>query len=199
MEFEAFKKIPRIEKLSHKVVITEKIDGTNACVAFDDTGKMFVGSRNRWLQPEGTGPKGCDNFGFAAWAYANEEELRKLGPGRHYGEWFGRGISHGYGLEERRFALFNTRRWGNPGQTLPAGVECVPVLFDGVATNLHEEIDVWAAHLRVEGSRAVPGCMRPEGLVAYLPGFDACFKLIIHAPGNARKNPSPIESIPEAA
>lgn len=195
MEFEAFKKIPRIEKLNHQAVITEKIDGTNGCVAFDDEGVMHVGSRNRWLDPNGG--KGADNFGFAAWARAHEEELRLLGPGRHYGEWYGLGIGMGYGLTERRFALFNTRRWGNPGQTLPACLGVVPVLWDGRRTDVLDLVEAFSAELNMRGSRAVPGWMRPEGMVVYFPGFDATFKVILNAPGATRKErPSPIESVP---
>jgi hypothetical protein len=199
MEFESWGKIPRIEKLNDLVVITEKIDGTNAQVAFDPEGKMWVGSRNKWIQPEGT-TKNCDNYGFAKWCSENEEELRILGPGRHFGEWYGRGIGpHGYSLQERRFALFNTRRWGNEGQVLPACLGVVPTLYIGQAADIKGKVDELMADLKTNGSKAVPGFMHPEGLVVYLPGQDALFKSLLYtARGGAKFNPSPIE-FPEAA
>jgi hypothetical protein len=108
------------------VIITEKVDGTNALVDITEAQGIYLipgetlavvdgvsyivraGSRSRWLTP------GADNYGFAAWVADNADELAKLGPGRHYGEWFGKGIQRNYGLEERRFALFNTSRWYDP-------------------------------------------------------------------------------------
>lgn len=125
-EFRAFPKIPRLRR---NIIITEKIDGTNAHVALlpetlaDGTlmpnpyrldwfsgpdascWGLYAGSRSRWLTPE------HDNYGFAAWASEHKDELRVLGPGRHFGEWWGRGINRGYGLTERRFSLFNVSRW----------------------------------------------------------------------------------------
>jgi hypothetical protein len=99
MEFAEFPKMPR---LAREIIITEKIDGTNGQIAFNEEGQMFVGSRSRWITPE------MDNHGFARWAYENEAELRKLGPGRHFGEWWGSGIQRGYGLQKgaRRAAMW---------------------------------------------------------------------------------------------
>jgi hypothetical protein len=91
MEFQAFDKIPRLRR---GCVITEKIDGTNAQVCFADDGQMLVGSRNRWITPDN------DNYGFARWCVENETELRKLGPGRHFGEWWGAGIQRRYNVPE---------------------------------------------------------------------------------------------------
>ena len=101
-DFVAFPKIPR---LSRRCVITEKIDGTNACIFIGEDGEFLVGSRTRWITPEN------DNHGFARWAYEHKDELLGLGPGRHFGEWWGQGIQRGYGLKEKRFSLFNTSRW----------------------------------------------------------------------------------------
>ncbi len=105
LDFKPFGKIPRY---SHrKVTITEKIDGTNAQIFFiepqdvpeqglpfhhvySDNGLvMLVGSRKRYIAPVAvTEDKDSDNYGFAAWAWDNVNELAKLGPGRHYGEWY---------------------------------------------------------------------------------------------------------------
>lgn len=62
--FEAFPKIPRLKR---GCVITEKIDGTNACVYVGEDGLVLAGSRSRWVTPE------ADNFGFAAWVRDHEE------------------------------------------------------------------------------------------------------------------------------
>jgi hypothetical protein len=158
--FEAFAKIPRLKR---DCTITEKIDGTNGQLYFDDAG-LWVGSRNRWLQPG----KATDNFGFAAWAYSKEDELfEALGPGRHYGEWWGVGIQRGYGLVERRFSLFNPSRYGATlaeAFKLP-NVDVVPTLYVGeFSTPL---IDVTLRRLAREGSRAAPGFMQPEGVVVF--------------------------------
>jgi hypothetical protein len=101
-EFQEFPKMPR---RSRDVVITEKIDGTNACVFIGEDGEFLAGSRTRWITPED------DNFGFSRWAHENKDDLLTLGPGRHFGEWWGSGIQRKYGLTEKRFSLFNTSRW----------------------------------------------------------------------------------------
>ena len=154
MEFEAFRKIRR--QSANGIVITEKIDGTNAQIAIDEQGVLRAGSRTRWITPE------RDNFGFAAWCAEHRDELLQLGPGRHYGEWYGLGIQRGYGLDHKRLALFNTHR---PPESLPACVEQVPVLYQGpyVAGAIEETM----AALMASGSHVVPGFDRPEGIVTY--------------------------------
>lgn len=70
--------------------MTEKIDGTNGQIVITPEGQVFAGSRNRYVEP------GNDNYGFAQWVKSNEAALRDLlGPGRHYGEWWGAGIQRG--------------------------------------------------------------------------------------------------------
>jgi hypothetical protein len=155
MDFLEFPKMPR---LAREIIITEKIDGTNGQIAFDDEGRMFVGSRSRWITPD------MDNHGFARWAYANEAELRELGPGRHFGEWWGSGVQRGYGLAkgEKRFSLFNTSRWANER---PACCDVVPVLYQGPFTT--SAADEALESLRANGSVAAPGFMKPEGIVLF--------------------------------
>lgn len=86
--FETYSKIPR---LNRDVTITEKIDGTNGQLLINDEGKLVrIGSSNRWLNPR---DKQGDNYGFAQWAWSNKDALELLGPGRHYGEWWGQGIA----------------------------------------------------------------------------------------------------------
>lgn len=154
-DFVAFDKIPRLRR---GCVITEKIDGTNAQVYFpDDGGPMLVGSRNRWITPEN------DNYGFARWAVEHEAELRLLGPGRHFGEWWGSGIQRRYGIAEKRFSLFNAGRWN--GGNLPPCVGIVPVLYTGEFTDT--AVNACLEQLRTGGSVAAPGFMDPEGIVVF--------------------------------
>lgn len=163
MEFQAFPKIPRLKR---DCIITEKIDGTNACIAIDSEGNFHVQSRSRIITPE------ADNFGFARWAYEHKDELMLLGHGYHYGEWWGAGIQRRYGLTEKRFSLFNTHR---PVETLPPCVSQVPVLYKGpfttdIVTNL-------VASLAINGSVAAPGFMDPEGVVVYVAAARQMFKV----------------------
>lgn len=105
MEFIPFRKIGR---LSREITVTEKIDGTNGVIFIGelDQPKFLVGSRSRWI------PQDTDNHGFARWAYEHKDELiAGLGPGWHHGEWWGNGIARGYGINEKRFSLFNTSMW----------------------------------------------------------------------------------------
>lgn len=162
MEFESFKKISR---LSRDTVVTEKLDGTNAQIFIDETGNFLTGSRNRWITPDD------DNFGFSRWAHENKEELLKLGPGRHFGEWYGPGIQRGYGLKEKAFALFNTHRWS---ENRPDCCQVVPILYEGIFSQHY--IDIAVDCLRKEGSKAVPGFMRPEGIVVFHKASNILFK-----------------------
>jgi hypothetical protein len=163
-EFEEF---PKMARLSRRVVITEKIDGTNAQVFIGEDGSMKFGSRTRWITPED------DNYGFAKWAHENREELLKLGPGRHFGEWWGAGIQRRYGLTEKRFSLFNVQRWGD-ASVRPACCHVVPVLYDGLFCT---ETAANQIHLLSHfGSHAAPGFMDPEGIVIYHTAAGVGFK-----------------------
>ena len=143
------------------IVVTEKIDGTNACVVFDENGEMFAQSRNRIITPE------SDNADFAAWAHENREELFSvLGPGRHYGEWWGQKIGRTYGADRKIFSLFNVRKFyqgsdldplDSPStraflSSLDPVLTAVPVLYEGPFSE--EEIRLAAGRLRRDGSVA---------------------------------------------
>lgn len=166
IEFESFEKIAR---LSRNCVITEKIDGTNAQIYITEDGRIKVGSRNKWITPLD------DNYGFAKWAERNADELLKLGPGRHFGEWYGNGIQHNYGLPEKRFALFNTHRWGTER---PTCCGLVPVIYSGIFTTnaVEDAIDT----LRLGGSRVAPGFMEPEGIIIFHEASRSLFKKTLH-------------------
>lgn len=176
-EFVEFNKIAR---LSRACVITEKIDGTNGCIFIGDDGEFLIGSRTRWIQP------GNDNHGFARWATDHKEELLRLGPGRHFGEWWGSGIQRGYGLQngEKRFSLFNVNRWGEyrdkikyPENDLPSCCRVVPILRDGIFDT--DMVRDAIFHLERDGSSAAPGFMKPEGIVVYHKAAGIFFKKTI--------------------
>lgn len=161
--FEPYGKTPRWRS---QVVVTEKIDGSNCFIIVpeDPSLPLAVGSRNRYISPG----KSTDNFGFAGWVKDNEELLRRLGPGRHNGEWWGVGIGRGYGLQERRWSLFQAHRWTEEllrEMGLPANVRVVPILARGEPHEGYDPVTVAANTLRAQGSFAAPGYMKPEGVI----------------------------------
>lgn len=216
-EFQAWPKIPR---LNRNCIVTEKIDGTNACVVVDELGygggytddaiavvfvptgtgdvfgadtggegvwySLYAQSRKRLLRCDGDGDKGRDNMGFAAWVKENALELAAgLGQGRHFGEWWGQGIQRAYGLDEKRFSLFNTGRWydqhanaddfgANPA---PKCCHVVPVLTTGNIINAAAEGAL--AMLEDDGSFAAPGYDNPEGIVIYHTAARSSFKVTL--------------------
>lgn len=186
-DFVSFGKIPR---LSRDMIVTEKIDGTNAQIYNGEDGEFLVGSRKRWITPG----KDTDNSGFAAWAYEHKEELQELGHGHHFGEWWGQGINRNYGLDHKRFSMFNVIRWceeadepqriitGNPTQEkyqecLPFCVSLVPVLYRGPFDL--EVVDSILDSLEAQGSAIVPNFMSPEGVVVYHVAGGSMFKKTI--------------------
>jgi len=160
-----FIKFPKMARLSREIIITEKLDGTNAQVYVGEDGQVLAASRTRWITPSD------DNFGFALWVSQHEEELRMLGPGRHYGEWWGCGIQRGYGLSERRFSLFNVSRWG---AVRPECCHVVPELFRGMfdSQSVRNVMEVLAGN----GSAAAPGYKNPEGIIVYHVAGNVAFK-----------------------
>jgi hypothetical protein len=195
IEFEAWPKTPRLS--NGGVTITEKIDGTNACVvivpvnpveawghaatvfggigwAYGNEGhpKYLVGaqSRKRLIFPDD------DNAGFARWVYDNVEELAELlGPGRHFGEWWGQGIQRRYDMDRKVFSLFNTHRWGKVAQeredwherARAINMAIVPMLYQGKFSD--QAIESCLTVLRQNGSFASAewGVTfgRPEGII----------------------------------
>jgi hypothetical protein len=178
MDFEAFPSIPRLKR---GCVISEKLDGTNAQVYVpEDDGPLLAGSRNRWITPDD------DNFGFARWVADNADELRKLGPGRHFGEWWGAGIQRRYGMSEKRFSLFNSGRWSSER---PACCHIVPVLYAGQFTT--NAVDDALAALKTGGSVAAPGFMDPEGVVVYVVAARALYKATLGGDGHKGSKEAP--------
>lgn len=190
IEFQKYGKTPR---LFRDVVITEKIDGTNSAVIIEeidpeldyelDTYTLaFVNrddrryavaaqSRNRLITPGKT----TDNHGFALFVQTNAEALfDALGPGRHYGEFWGKGIQGRYvnqlaGI--KGFALFNTAKHKGLHLWLPAGdgstqvlLETTHVLYEGPFSE--QKIREVLTELKKTGSWISP--MSPaEGIVVY--------------------------------
>ena len=175
LEFEGFGKMARLRR---DCVITEKLDGTNAQILIQEDGTILTGSRTRWITPGKT----TDNYGFAGWVDKNRDEVLKLGEGKHFGEWYGNGIQCGYGLAEKRFALFNVHRWAN-NPDRPTCMETVPVLYEGVFCDA--AITDCLQRLRGEGSVAAPGFLAPEGIVVYHKAANQLFKVTLendHSP-----------------
>ncbi len=163
-----FKPWPKIPRLNREVTVTEKLDGTNAAVWVSDDGTQIAAqSRTRWITPAD------DNAGFARWVEENRDELLKLGPGHHYGEWWGAGIGRKYGLTDKRFWLFNTHRWTD---SRPACCGVVPILWQGNYQDLH--VGGILFDLQVKGSVAAPGWMKPEGIVVFHHAADQYFKVL---------------------
>lgn len=179
-EFEGFGKIPR---LNRDIVVTEKIDGTNAGIYVDDDNKVYACSRKRWITPEE------DNYGFARWVKEHESELVGLGLGMHWGEWWGQGIQRKYGLDHKRFSLFATHRWTEDliliAGIAPVGVplqppECchvVPILWRGNFKNFNSSEAM--SKLVYTGSHAAPGFMKPEGIMIFHEASRSYFKATI--------------------
>jgi len=168
-EFVAF---PKMARLFREVIISEKIDGTNACIKITEDGQFLTGSRSRWITPDD------DNFGFSKWAHDRKDELMKLGVGTHFGEWWGSGIQRGYGLQkgEKRFSLFNVARWLE-NDDLPAFCNVVPVLFKGLFAT--SEVEKSIVLLKQFGSYAAPGFLMPEGVVVFHVAANMGFKATI--------------------
>lgn len=206
--YASFEPWPKIARLNRPMIITEKIDGTNAAVNITavpagetypisdalieivenpDGGVFLVHaqSRNRLIYP------GQDNAGFAAWVKANAHLLAlTLGPGRHFGEWWGSGIQRGYGLPkgEKRFSLFNVSRYSDFDLTALPEVSTVPVLYKGpfLTVLVASVID----DLRRFGSHAAPGFMKPEGVIVFHTAANLPFKVTLEgdeAPKGAQR------------
>lgn len=204
MEFESFSKIPRLSK---EMVITEKIDGTNASVwiepipnpyipeegIYADNGLldgvvMRFGSRGRFLTRK------TDNYGFCNWAMDNAVVLSELGYGTHYGEWWGFGIQRNYGLKEKRFSLFNTGRWIDPrtspgdpvygNEIAPTCCYVVPVLYFGAFDT--NAVESTMTRLYDKGSDAAPGFNKPEGAIIYHIAAKQYFKKTFEKDGGKK-------------
>ena len=193
---------PKTPRLFRDIVVTEKLDGTNAAVRivpvadvdrvtkedgeviafFDpqpiavvDGFAVYAQSRNRLIFPGKT----TDNYGFAGWVENNSASLvEDLGEGIHYGEWWGQGVARKYGAKVKTFSLFNTNRYADITFTTP-NLDVVPVLYEGPFDQL--EIDDAMVRLQLRGSVASPGFMNPEGVCVYHSASRQVFKVTLDA------------------
>lgn len=181
----AFSGWGKISRLNREIVVTEKIDGTNAQVIVDDSGtKVAAASRKRLITPDD------DNYGFARWVDENAAELVKLGPGRHFGEWWGQGVQRGYNMKRKVFSLFNVGRWTSEFnlhylEYRPMSTGClevfpcdvVPILYRGAMST--DTVMGAIDYLAYAGSKAAPGFNDPEGVVVWHSANGAMFKVTI--------------------
>lgn len=172
-----FQEWPKTTRLFRDVVITEKIDGTNAAIHIAEDGRVAAQSRRRLITPDD------DNYGFALWVHENADDLAFiLGTGTHFGEWWGAGIQRRYGMTGRKFSLFNTDRWTKEdadgmspvrramsrlarGSDVALQIDAVPVLYHGTFSEarIHHAL----MSLKLHGSQAAPGWATPEGICVY--------------------------------
>lgn len=178
--FKSWPKIPRFENEVYH--ITEKIDGTNACIIItkevpeianycyrDNEYTVYAQSRTRLLTIND------DNFGFSRWVNKNAEQLIKdLGEGHHFGEWWGNGINRGYGLDHKRFSLFNPTKHSEVCYNVPS--------IRSLTVEEFENVD-WYKGTKEEliecGSIASKGFMKPEGFILYAEKAKTYWKVII--------------------
>lgn len=195
----SFRPWPPIPRLFRDITITEKLDGSNASILITPNDELLVGKRSSWITPQD------DNFGFAQWVEENREEILTLGPGHHFGEWWGRGINRNYGMAERKFSLFNTRRWVTLGQepqvipngdpfapikmqdVLPACVGLVPIMYQGPMDT--DVVHGCLRELATTGSKASPGFFFPEGVVVYHSAANHGFKVTFDKNDQAKSTP----------
>lgn len=171
MEAITFQAWPKTPRLFRSMIITEKIDGTNGAIIITDDGQVAAQSRNRLVTP------GDDNAGFAKWVADNAETLiQDLGPGRHFGEWWGKGIQRGYGMDCKVFSLFNALKYSEKPLLTPnlRGVPIIDQFMFGV-----DRVSAALERLRTEGSLAAPGFMKPEGIIVYHCDARSAFKVLL--------------------
>jgi len=169
---------PPIARLDRPIIVTEKLDGTNAAIGIhEEDGEVTVWaqSRSRIITPG----KATDNYGFAGWVQEHKETLvTDLGPGLHFGEWWGSGVNRGYNVPYKVFSLFNTSRWDGVEFTTPK-LDCVPVLAFSDRFN-RGVIDVSMNALKLKGSVAAARLGfkfdNPEGVVVFHTAGNLMFK-----------------------
>lgn len=177
-----FTEWPKTTRLFRDIVVTEKLDGTNSAIRLERMDQVSnrlecLGAPNHpiavvngigiWAQSRSRLLTITDdNFGFARWILDNAEELTTLfDTGIHFGEWWGRGIQRGYGTDHKRFSLFNTFAHQGIDDRTDLPIYCVPVLYEGVFDQA--KIEEILTDLRENGSVAVPGFMKPEGICVF--------------------------------
>jgi hypothetical protein len=187
-----FTPYPKTPRLNREVIVTEKVDGSNGQVYITDDpirglapvaqiaqdgqlpALVYAGSRNRWVHP------GDDNFGFAAWVASTAGTLvDDLGHGRHYGEWYGKGINRNpYEIQHKAFALFNP--FTDLGSPATPHLGVVPLLAVCDFQDLQPMLKNLLAELRAYGT-CLPNilCDYAEGVVVYHTAGRQTFKVTL--------------------
>lgn len=205
LEFEKFSSIGRLYR---EVTITEKIDGMNACIVIQECSgedlyrnalihtkampfnsfepRLFavaVQSRKQFLTLDN------DIQGLAAWVSEHAQELASaLGPGRHYGEWWGKNIQRSYHQKRNWFSLFNTKRWNKDNVGHIDGLITVPVLYSGPYADWVNEMQLHK--LETQGSFAAQEVddreldFRAEGIVGWHTALDTYYKVTLDGDGH---------------
>lgn len=200
----AFTPYGKTPRLNRDIIVTEKIDGTNAAIRveegvwvnpslWDEEGvtasietedtayTLIAQSRNRIITPNSEG-RSTDNAGFAGWVREHALPLALLlGAGIHFGEWYGQGIQRAYGLDHKRFALFNPDRykWESivAAQLSGVAVETVPVLYRG--PNSTSTIRGVVEDLRLGGSHLPEALFYPaEGAIVFHTASRQVYKVL---------------------
>lgn len=201
MEYEKFSSIPRLYR---DVCITEKIDGMNMAVIIEevDSGATMVGSnaiagtaldgKQYFIGAQSRTQMlhlGNDQYGFAAWVFDNMIELiQLLGPGRHHGEWWGKGIQRSYHQKRRWFSLFNTKFWTPENTAHIDGLLTVPVLYSGPYEDWVNQMQLH--RLETQGSFAAQQVddrkldFRPEGIVGWHTAMNIYYKVTLNGDGH---------------
>lgn len=163
-DVESLQNFPDVLIPGEQVIVTEKIHGANARYLYSE-GKFFVGSRTRWIQPDGTHvwKRALDAHPeIRAWCETHEGTIL-------FGEVFGNVQSLKYGRENSvafaAFAALDADIWISLPvlrDTLAAhGVPMAPVLYQG-PWNANEILPLAELDSAIDGAPA--GHMR-EGIV----------------------------------
>lgn len=203
-----FAKFSSIGRLYRDVTITEKIDGMNACIvieeligedlyrnavahvkampfnSFEPRGfAVGVQSRKQFLSLDN------DIQGLATWVTEHAQELAQaLGPGYHYGEYWGKNIQRSYHQKRNWFSLFNTKRWNKNNVGHIDGLLTVPILYSGPYVDWINEMQLH--RLETQGSFAAQEVddreldFRAEGIVGWHTALDTYYKVTLEGDGH---------------
>lgn len=174
-----FKEWPKVPRLNRDVIVTEKVNGSNAAVSIPEPGEqgypgVYAQSRKKVITPA------ADNFGFARWVADNANTLQELlGFGIHFGEWYGPGIQKNeLGVDSKRLMLFNTERWEHlrdDPTVQELGIEVATILYRGPFNT--DRINTVVDALRESGSVHVPGG-KAEGVIVFHTAANSMFKVL---------------------
>lgn len=203
-----FAKFGSIGRLYRDVTITEKIDGMNACIVIKQVlgeeiyrntltvvnnvpygnfsacrFSIGVQSRKQFLSLD------KDIQGLAAWVTEHARELvLALGPGYHYGEYWGKNIQRSYHQKRNWFSLFNTKRWNKENVGHIDGLLTVPILYSGPYADWVNEMQLH--RLETQGSFAAQEVddreldFRAEGIVGWHVALDTYYKVTLDGDGH---------------